>query len=223
MPVVVLVMAVAVVVLLSRVGKRTATREFPLTWPTTEELSKSHGRRRPASTVVIVALFVGVGLGVLARIWMRLVAPDPEFTTAGTVGILTGFGLLFAVPACRWRPTATAGAHPDQPPRHLGRDRVLSRPLPIRFARATSCVEGPQRELSGSREQTHRPVSPRRQPARTGVLAVRAPPEPGGRRRRLRRNLQRIGTDPTCTRRRHADAGSPRGVPSRHGCHRRQQ
>ena len=45
--------------------------------------------------IVIVALLIGIALGALARIWMRLIAPDPEFTVAGTLGIVVGFGLLF--------------------------------------------------------------------------------------------------------------------------------
>ena len=67
-----------------------------MTWPTTVALSQPAGRRLPALAIVIVAILLGVVLGVFARIWMRLIAPDPEFTTAGTIGILTGFGLLFA-------------------------------------------------------------------------------------------------------------------------------
>ena len=95
MPIVVLIVVVAAVAFLGRVGKRTATCEFPMTWPTTGALSEPSGRRWPALGIVIVASLLGVVLGIFARIWMRLIAPDPEFTTAGTVGILAGFGLLF--------------------------------------------------------------------------------------------------------------------------------
>ena len=96
MPIAVLVVVVVAVALLGRVGRRSASREVPMTWPTTEALSQPAGRRLPALAIVIVAILLGVVLGVFARIWMRLIAPDPEFTTAGTIGILTGFGLLFA-------------------------------------------------------------------------------------------------------------------------------
>ena len=95
MPIVVLIVVVAAVAFLGRVGKRTATCEFPMTWPMTGALSEPSGRRWPALGIVIVASLLGVVLGIFARIWMRLIAPDPEFTTAGTVGILAGFGLLF--------------------------------------------------------------------------------------------------------------------------------
>jgi hypothetical protein len=93
---VLLIVAVLAFVFLGRVGRRSATREFPLTWPTTEALSKPADRRRSAIVIVIVALLVGIALGAVARIWMRLIAPDPEFTVSGTLGIVVGFGLLFA-------------------------------------------------------------------------------------------------------------------------------
>ena len=96
MPIAVLVVVVVAVALLGRVGRRSASREVPMTWPPTEALSQPAGRRLPALAIVIVAILLGVVLGVFARIWMRLIAPDPEFTTVGTIGILTGFGLLFA-------------------------------------------------------------------------------------------------------------------------------
>ncbi len=96
MPIVIVVVGVLAFVFLGRVGRRSATREFPLTWPSTEALSKPADRRRPAMVIVIVALVVGMALGAVARMWMRLIAPDPEFTVSGTVGIVAGFGLLFA-------------------------------------------------------------------------------------------------------------------------------
>ena len=95
MPVVVLVACLSAVLVLGRIGPRSASREFPMTWPTTAALAEPTGRRRPAIVIVVAGLLVGVTLGVLARIWMRLIAPDPEFTVAGTLGIVVGFGLLF--------------------------------------------------------------------------------------------------------------------------------
>ncbi len=95
MPVVVLIVCVGATVVLGRVGRRSATREFPMTWPTTEALGVPAIRPRPAIVVVVASILVGVALGAVARIWMRLIAPDPEFTMAGTVGIIVGFGLLF--------------------------------------------------------------------------------------------------------------------------------
>ena len=94
-PIVVLIVCVATVAFLGRVGRRSATREFPMTWPTTEMLGTPATRRCPAIVIVIAALLAGLTLGAIARIWMRLIAPDPEFTVAGTVGIVVGFGLLF--------------------------------------------------------------------------------------------------------------------------------
>jgi hypothetical protein len=95
MPIVVLVVSVSAIVVLGRVGRRSVTREFPMTWPATEALREPAARRRPAIVVVIAGLLVGLALGAVARIWMRLIAPEPEFTVGGTLGILAGFGLLF--------------------------------------------------------------------------------------------------------------------------------
>jgi hypothetical protein len=95
MPIVILIVCVSAVLILGRVGRRSANCEFPMTWPATEALREPAARRRPAVVIVIAALLVGLALGAVARIWMRLIAPDPEFTVAGTVGILVGFGLLF--------------------------------------------------------------------------------------------------------------------------------
>lgn len=37
---------------------------------------------------------MGVGLGVVLRIWMRLISDDPEFSWGGTIAIVTVFTLL---------------------------------------------------------------------------------------------------------------------------------
>ncbi|MCC6434867.1 MAG: hypothetical protein IT196_07560 [Acidimicrobiales bacterium] len=62
-----------------------------------------HGVRAPSSgagpTLVIVALAGALGgftLGVVARVWMRLVAEDPTFTWTGTGYIVTGFTVFGA-------------------------------------------------------------------------------------------------------------------------------
>lgn len=43
-----------------------------------------------------LAFLTGVAVAVPARAWMRLIAPDPEFTWSGTIAIAVGFGMLFA-------------------------------------------------------------------------------------------------------------------------------
>jgi len=51
------------------------------------------GGPRVAGTVALGALG-GLALGIAARAWMRLIAAAPEFTWAGTAGILVGFTLF---------------------------------------------------------------------------------------------------------------------------------
>lgn len=55
---------------------------------TTTEGSSRSGRT--ASTLV-VGLLGGLFLGVVARVWMRFISEDPEFTWPGTLGIVIGF------------------------------------------------------------------------------------------------------------------------------------
>src|SRR5262245_17618028 len=45
---------------------------------------------------VVVGLLAGAILGVLGRLWMRLIAEDPEFTWSGTVAIVVAFALFGA-------------------------------------------------------------------------------------------------------------------------------
>ena len=40
---------------------------------------------------VVLGVFAAFALGVLARLWMRLIAVRPEFTWSGTLGIVIGF------------------------------------------------------------------------------------------------------------------------------------
>jgi hypothetical protein len=42
----------------------------------------------------------GAALGVIARVWMRWISVDPEFSWAGTLGILAGFTVFAAAQAC---------------------------------------------------------------------------------------------------------------------------
>ncbi len=64
--------------------------------------------------VGLLGIVAALALGVLARLWMRLIAVRPEFTWAGTLGIIIGFtifGLTQSLGALArrrgWRPWAT--------------------------------------------------------------------------------------------------------------------
>ena len=50
-----------------------------------------HGRRAPTVQILATGLLGGLGLGSLARAWMRLISKDPEFTWGGTLFIVLGF------------------------------------------------------------------------------------------------------------------------------------
>ncbi|MBI3429590.1 MAG: hypothetical protein HY050_05970 [Actinobacteria bacterium] len=52
--------------------------------------------RRPF-LIVPAGLVGGIFLGGLARIWMRWISTDPEFTWSGTLGIVIGFAVFGAV------------------------------------------------------------------------------------------------------------------------------
>lgn len=41
-----------------------------------------------------LGLFGGLALGVVARLWMRLISKEPEFTWGGTLSIIIGFGVF---------------------------------------------------------------------------------------------------------------------------------
>ena len=45
--------------------------------------------------IIPLGFIGGLTLGVIARLWMRWIAPHPEFTWGGTIGILVGFTLFF--------------------------------------------------------------------------------------------------------------------------------
>ena len=73
-------------------------------------------RTRELVTVVFGTM-AGLSLGVLARLWMRLIATEPEFSWSGTIFIVLGFtifGLAQSLAALarrrRWRPWAARAA-----------------------------------------------------------------------------------------------------------------
>ena len=45
--------------------------------------------------IIPLGFIGGLTLGVVARLWMRWIVTDPEFTWGGTIGILVGFTLFF--------------------------------------------------------------------------------------------------------------------------------
>ena len=79
---------------------------------TSAEFRAVDSRWREAGLVVLGAL-AAFGLGVLGRLWMRLISVRPEFSWGGTLGIVIGFtifGLTESLVALarrrRWRPWA---------------------------------------------------------------------------------------------------------------------
>lgn len=52
------------------------------------------GRRLPGAVVVLLAGLAGLGWGVVARLWMRLISTDHEFTWSGTLFIVLAFGIF---------------------------------------------------------------------------------------------------------------------------------
>lgn len=51
-------------------------------------------RRRSWASHLGLGLAAGVGLGVVARVFMRLISDDPEFTWSGTLSIIVGFSVF---------------------------------------------------------------------------------------------------------------------------------
>lgn len=51
-------------------------------------------QRSPLAIVLIVGLAAGVMWGVNARLWMRFISTSPEFSWAGTLFIVLGFGVV---------------------------------------------------------------------------------------------------------------------------------
>ncbi len=54
---------------------------------------RAAGRRFPGPLVLLGGLLAGLAWGIDARIWMRYVSTDPEFTWTGTLFIMIGFGV----------------------------------------------------------------------------------------------------------------------------------
>jgi hypothetical protein len=50
-------------------------------------------RRMPGSVVLLGGLMGGLAWGINARLWMRFISTDPEFTWSGTLFIVIGFGI----------------------------------------------------------------------------------------------------------------------------------
>jgi F0F1-type ATP synthase membrane subunit c/vacuolar-type H+-ATPase subunit K len=54
-----------------------------------------HVRSRSRDALVVLAgMLGGITLGILARVWMRVIATDPEFTLDGTMFIVLGFAIF---------------------------------------------------------------------------------------------------------------------------------
>jgi type IV secretory pathway TrbD component len=51
--------------------------------------------RAPSLLVLLAGFLTGAVLGIVARIWMRFITTDPEFSWAGTLVIVFGFGVMF--------------------------------------------------------------------------------------------------------------------------------
>ena len=50
-------------------------------------------RRTPWAIVLVGGLLGGLTWGVVARVWMRFISTDPEFSWSGTLFIVVGFGI----------------------------------------------------------------------------------------------------------------------------------
>ena len=51
--------------------------------------------RTPSLLVLLASFVAGAALGIVARIWMRFITTDPEFSWVGTLFIVVGFGVVF--------------------------------------------------------------------------------------------------------------------------------
>ena len=51
--------------------------------------------RRPSLLVLPASFLTGAALGIVARIWMRFITSDPEFSWTGTLFIIIGFAVMF--------------------------------------------------------------------------------------------------------------------------------
>jgi len=92
------VLVVAVVIAKGRAGPKAGDRDLPLVWPRAARLAAVAGPDRALGPWCTAALgfATGIAFAVPARAWMRLIAPDPEFTWSGSIAIAVGFGILFS-------------------------------------------------------------------------------------------------------------------------------
>ncbi len=56
--------------------------------------ARPHAEHRPATVTLALGALGGFALGSVARVWMRLIAEDPEFTWSGTLFIVLGFAIF---------------------------------------------------------------------------------------------------------------------------------
>ena len=54
---------------------------------------RARTRRLPGPVVLLGGFLGGVAWGIYARVWMRYISTDPEFSWAGTLFIVIGFGI----------------------------------------------------------------------------------------------------------------------------------
>jgi hypothetical protein len=85
---------------------------LPTASPSAHRVATTTPTSRPSLWIVPVGSAAGVALGVLARVWMRLIAEDPEFSWAGTLFIVGAFGIFGTAQSLAW----------------VGRQRKWSRP-----------------------------------------------------------------------------------------------
>jgi len=58
------------------------------------ERSWQSGRRVPGPIVLLGGLLGGLAWGIFARVWMRFISTDPEFSWSGTLFIVIGFAIV---------------------------------------------------------------------------------------------------------------------------------
>lgn len=57
------------------------------------------GPRLSAPLLLLTAAFGGLALGLIARIWMRWISTEPDFSWSGTISILASFGVFVTAQA----------------------------------------------------------------------------------------------------------------------------
>jgi hypothetical protein len=77
------------------------------TLPTRLRASRAETQRRRTWSTIAGGTLLGAAWGIVARIWMRYISEDPEFTWGGTLSIMVGptlIGLAMGVVRSRPRP-----------------------------------------------------------------------------------------------------------------------